>query len=313
VGELRLGEIAALATALAWSGCAQFFAAGGMRIGSVAVNHVRLAFAIVIVPLLHLAVLGTLVPHAGARDATLLVFSALFGITLGDASGFRALVLIGASRTTLVQTLSPAVAALLAAAFLGERIGPWAWVGIVVTIAGLLVSVAGRLLQQRRRLHDDGPDARTLAVGLLFALGGAVGQASGQVLAKPALAHVDPLGATLIRVVSGALMLWLFTGVTCLVRRERPRWWGAWSDRRGLGLTLGGTMLGPACGVWLSQVATKHAPVGIAATLMALVPLFVLLQRSIAQRRHPEPHELLGAVVAVAGVAILVGSSLHAA
>ena len=303
------GEAAALGTALAWSACAQFFAAAGMRVGSVAVNHIRLVFAFVLLPLLHWTVLGTPFPRLELRDLALLVASGLVGLVLGDAAGFRALVLIGAARTTLVVTLTPAIAALLALSFLGERLRALAVAGMAVTLCGLLVGVVGRWLELRRR-GAEGVPTRTLVLGLLCALGGAAGQAAGQVLAKPALAHADPLSATLVRVCSAALMLWAFTGVATAARRERPRWWEGWKDRKALGLILLGTFTGPTCGVWLSQVATKHAPIGVAATLMALVPLFVLAEDAIILRRRPRPHELLGATIAIAGVVLLVRGSV---
>ena len=308
-----LGETAALATAVSWSACAQFFAAAGRRVGSVAVNHIRLLFAMMLLPLMHRVVLGSFVPEAMAtRDAWLLAASGVIGIALGDAAGFRALVMIGPARTTLVVTLTPAIAATLAAAFLGEVLRPFAIVGMAVTITGLLVGVIGRWRAEQRVARASGTAIpgtlapRVLAIGLLAAVGGAVGQAMGQVLAKPALANVDPLSATLVRVASGAALIWGFTLVMCVVRRAPPRWRGAFRDRQAMGLTLLGTLAGPTCGVWLSQVATKHAEVGVAATLMALVPLFVLLEDALIRRRRPLGHELLGALIAITGVVLLV-------
>jgi len=280
-----------------------------MRIGSVAVNHVRLVFAMCLLPFLHLAVIGSLVPSVGLRDLLLLVASGLVGMVLGDAAGFRALVLIGAARTTLVVTLTPAIAGILAYAFLGERIGVLSLVGMAVTLVGLMVGVAGRWVKQRKVLTDTLP-ARTLAIGLLCAVGGAAGQAIGQVLAKPALAAVDPLSATLVRVASATVLLWAFTAIVSAGRRARPAWWEGWRDRKALGLILLGTVAGPTCGVWLSQIATKHAPVGVAATLMALVPLFVLAEDAVLLKRRPQSHELLGALIAIAGVVLLVMGSV---
>ncbi len=309
-----LGETAALATAVSWSACAQFFAAAGRRVGSVAVNHIRLILALLLLPLMHRVVIGTFLPRdAGSTALLLLVASGFIGLTLGDAAGFRALVMIGPARTTLVVTLTPAIAAILAAAFLGERLRPLALVGMAVTIAGLLVGVIGRFREESRMGAGAGASVvgpRVLVVGLLFAVGGAVGQAMGQVLAKPALATVDPLSATLVRVAAGAALLWGFTLVQCAVRRAPPRWMGAWRDGKAMGLTALGTLTGPICGVWLSQVATKHAEVGVAATLMALVPLFVLAEDALIRRRRPAGHELLGALIAILGVVLLVWACL---
>jgi drug/metabolite transporter (DMT)-like permease len=113
-------------------------------------------------------------------------------------------------------------------------------------------------------------------------------------------------------VASATLLLWAFTAGVASGRRERPAWWGGWRDRRALGLIALGTVTGPICGVWLSQVATKHAPVGVAATLMALVPLFVLAEDAVIRRRRPHARELLGSTIAIAGVVLLMMGSSRA-
>jgi drug/metabolite transporter (DMT)-like permease len=303
---LGVGVGAGLATGVSWSLCAQAFAAGGRRIGSIAVNHVRLVIAAVLLPLVHLAVLGMLVPHGLAmRDALLLVASGVVGLGLGDAAAFSALARIGAARTTVVITLTPAMAALLARGFLGEQLASRAVLGMGITLAGLLLAVAGRYAHERDRAHDR-PEPRVLAMGLFLALLGCIGQAGGQVLARPALANVDPLSATLVRIWSGASMVWLVTLVVMIARRRRPRWWtGALSDRRALWYTFAGTLTGPVFGVWLSQIATKHAPVGVAATLMALVPAWVLIAEAVLGIRRPGWREIAGVAVALAGVVVL--------
>lgn len=305
---IGLGEAAALATALSWSLCAQAFAAAGARIGSVAVNHVRLTFAMALLPIIHRIVLGTFVPHGISRgDVALLLVSGLVGIVLGDASGFRALVLIGAARTTLVVTLTPAFAAMLARTFLDERMSRAALLGMGVTLCGLIVGVAARF--RRERGTADALPPRLLALGLVLALGGAIGQAGGQVLSKPALASVDPLSATFVRVAGAVVTFWAGTAVASLVRRGPPKWWGAWRDGQALRLTFLGTIAGPIGGIWLSQVATKHADVGVSATLMALVPLFVMAEDALFFGRRPSMPELAGAAIAVSGVVLLATGS----
>lgn len=118
-----LGESAALATAFAWSLCARAFAGAGLRIGSVAVNHLRLAAAVLILTVMHAVVIGG-TPWAGMTSTVVLLFilSGVVGLTLGDAALFRAWVLIGPARGTLVMTTAPAWAAVLALLFLGERL-----------------------------------------------------------------------------------------------------------------------------------------------------------------------------------------------
>ena len=306
--SLPVGEIAALTTAAAWSACAQFFGAAGLRIGSVAVNHLRLLAGLAILLVLHLVVIGTFMPHGTApRDLLLLVLSGIFGLILGDAAYFRALVLVGPATATIMVTTTPAFATFGAWVFLDERLPSRALMGIAITVAGILLAVKARSMRDPVERKARGFASSVVAMGLFFALLGAMGQATGQVLARPALRAVDPLSATIIRVATAALILWGVLALRCLWTRRAPTWWArALADRGALALTMGGVITGPSLGVWLSLVATRHAPVGIASTLMSLVPVFVLLEDWALGRRRPTGLEILGAGVAVAGVAVLV-------
>ena len=61
----------------------------------------------------------------------------------------------------------------------------------------------------------------------------------------------------------------------------------------------------PGKGVWLSLVAVKHTAAGIAATIMATVPVLVLPLVIVFYRERVSPRAAAGAIVAVAGVALL--------
>lgn len=302
-----LGEGAALATAACWAGCAQLFGAAGLRIGSAAVNHLRLAGAVLLLSAAHGVWFGRAWP-LDLPPSVLLLFalSGIAGLTLGDAFLFHAFVTLGPAVSTLVMTLVPGFAALLAAVALGESMSGRAVAGMAVTLAGVALAVRAKSARASRL---DGPrgGGRALVVGLLCAVLGAVGQASGVVLAKPALAEAPALSGTVVRMVAGAGAAWGFTGLQALVRRRPPAWWrGARDDRGALGLTLAGTLVGPFLGVWLSLVATKHALVGVAATLMSVTPVFVMAVDGLVLGRRPRAGELVGAAVAIAGVALLV-------
>jgi drug/metabolite transporter (DMT)-like permease len=66
-----------------------------------------------------------------------------------------------------------------------------------------------------------------------------------------------------------------------------------------------GAFFGPFLGVSLSLVAVKHTQAGVAATLMALVPVTILLPTVLVQKQRVSARAVLGAVVAVAGAALL--------
>ncbi|WP_038295885.1 EamA family transporter [[Scytonema hofmanni] UTEX B 1581] len=50
---------------------------------------------------------------------------------------------LGARQTLLLKTLGPPIAAIASTIFLHEQLTPVAWVGILLTILGVLVAIAG--------------------------------------------------------------------------------------------------------------------------------------------------------------------------
>jgi drug/metabolite transporter (DMT)-like permease len=136
--------------------------------------------------------------------------------------------------------------------------------------------------------------------GILFAFGGAVGQALGLVLSKFGMKNYDPFAATQIRIIAG-IFGYIFL-VTVMTR------WGsvrqATHNRSGMILTSLGAFFGPFLGVSFSLVAIKYTEAGIASTIMALVPVFIILPAVILFRQKVTLPEILGAIVSVAGVAL---------
>ena len=72
-----------------------------------------------------------------------------------------------------------------------------------------------------------------------------------------------------------------------------------------------GTLSGPILGVWCSLLALQKLDVGIATTLMSLVPVMILPFSKWIEGRWPTPRAILGAIIAVVGVVIL-ATAAHA-
>ena len=310
-----VGELAGLGTAACWSLCSLAFTSAGKRIGAMAVNQLRIPLAIVLLSVMHRILFGSFWPTGVAtQQIAMLVFSGFVGLTLGDLFLFRCFVLIGPRLGTLLMTATPLFAAALAWPLLDERLHGAAISGIALTLAGVAWVLA------IRSPHGSDPAQQTdRSLGILLGVLGAAGQAGGLILAKlgmsalqpmaesvpgsspEAAGPVDPLSATLIRMVGGAIGIWIIAAVRgSIVSTIR-----AVSDRRAMvSLTLG-TVLGPFLGVWLSLVSVTHAPAGIAATLMATVPIIMLPLSRIAYGDRPGPRTVAGTLLAVFGVGML--------
>jgi drug/metabolite transporter (DMT)-like permease len=293
-----LGALAAIATAAAWALSSIAFTFASLRAGAPAVNRVRLLLAVGWLLAAHGLVQVPLPWGAGRARWLLLGASGFVGLVFGDGCLFQAFLWIGPRLAMLLLSTAPALASLGAWWFLGEALSAVQLAGILVTLAG----VAWVVLSREGGAGTRGPEERYV-LGILCGLGGAVGQAGGLLLAKQgALDGFPALSVTLMRMVAATAILWLYTAVRGQLQTTVRR---VVADRRTVGCTLAGSFLGPFLGVTLSIVAIQHISVGIASTLMALPPVFLLPLSAALFHERVGWKAVLGTGVAMAGVALL--------
>lgn len=293
----NIGQLAALATAFFWSATAVFFSYSGRRIGSHVVNRSRLLFALLFISLSHLVLQGTLFPHEVETFRWgWLGLSSLIGLVLGDTFLFYAYVLIGPRLAMLVMSLVPIINTVAGWLLFAERLGRQELIGVGLTVGGIAWVVA-----EPRREAVPG-DARQYGLGLLAALGGALGQALNLITARYGLVgNFPPVSATLIRLLVAVIILWTLTALRGQLRATVR----AWSDRKAFAAMMGGTVTGPFLGIWMSMVAVQLARLGIVSTLMALPPVILIPVEFVVYRRRVSSRGLLGTLVAFGGVALI--------
>ncbi len=293
------GELAAMTTAVLWSATAVFFTYAGRQVGSVVVNRIRLVVALLLLGATHWLVTGDPLPRGVEPQRWMwLGLSGVVGLVGGDSFLFQAYLWVGPRLGMLMMSLAPVLAALLAFAFLGEGLVALQWFGIMVTVSGVAMVVLDR------KTPAD-PRGRNLNYGrgVLFGIGAALGQAVGLVLAKQGLAGGFPaLSGTLMRMSAAVLVLWTLT----LISGRGGRTLHTMVERRSAFLPIvGGAATGPFMGVWLSLVAIQLTRVGVASTLMALSPIFLLPVGRLLFREQIGWQSVVGTLVAVVGVAML--------
>jgi drug/metabolite transporter (DMT)-like permease len=292
------GELAGLATAFFFACGATFFTISSRQAGSLVVNRSRLLAACLVLVALHWLIYGGPLPVAGSERWFWLGLSGVIGLALGDAALFQGMVQVGTRLTVLVFSTSPIFAAVMGYLFLEERLTPVQVLGIVVSMLGVLWVVSEQPAEERTSAQR-----RVYLSGLFFALLGAIGQALGAITAKFGLEGEFPvLSAQVIRMLAGTVSIWLLAMLSGQVRstlielRSKPRAAGA---------MLLGALFGPVIGVWLSLVAIQYTEVGVASTLIAMVPIFLLPIGYFVFRERVSPRATVGTLVALAGVAIL--------
>ncbi len=294
--ESRIGEFAALFTAICWTFGTLIFETASKRAGSLTVNWFKLLLAFTFLSLFCLIIRGSPLPFdATPHNWLWLSLSGIIGFTIGDLLLFQAFIVIGARISMLVMSIAPPITALIGWAILGETISFQNILGMMLTLSGIVLAVSQRKTQQNhsRLSHSK--------LGVLLALGGAVSQAVGLVLSKYGMGHYNAFAATQIRIISG------LAGIS-IVFFIMNRWYrirNAIQNRKTLVRITLGALLGPFLGVSFSLLAIQYTATGIASTIMALVPVLIIPPAVIFLKEKVNSREIIGAIISFMGVSIL--------
>ena len=293
-----LGVLAAVATALLWSLSSLAWTSAGREIGSLAVCFLRLVITCGILTAYGYAAHGWWIP-AGADLRTWLVLgiSGVFGFFICDLFLFESFLLIGPRLSLLVHSLSPPLSALLSGYCLNDTLEPMDWIGMAVTLSGVVWVVLERPSSANQPLHRP-----QFARGVMLAFGSTVAASIGYVLAKQGIGECHPVDATFIRILgamSGYVLL-----LTLLWRWGNM--WKAAQHRRAMAIVTVGAVIGPLLGVTLCMVALRYSPVGVAVTIINTMPVLILPFVILVYKEKVSPRAALGALVSVLGVVLLV-------
>ena len=287
------GEFAALATALLWTVTALSFEQAAKRIGSLAVNILRLFTALIFYCILSLFRNGQLFPTGVEMHGWIwLSVSGLIGFVLGDFCLFSAYALIGSRIANLLMALAPPLATFFGWLILGEHFSLRGLLGMSVTLLGIVIVVLRRP-GNKFNFHYS-------AKGLLYGLGAAAGQAIGLVFSKYGMRETDPFTASQIRVIAGAAGFTILFAILNKWSLLKP----AFARPSTLGFVASGSFFGPFLGVSFSLMAIRYTTTGIASTIMALVPVLLIPPAIIILKEKVTWRDILGSVIAVCGVAI---------
>jgi len=298
----RLGEIAALGTSVCWTVTALAFEYAGKRIGTLALNILRLAVALLIFAIVGLIVRGNPIPLDAPPELWFwLSLSGLVGFVFGDIFLFQSYIDIGARKALVVFVSSPLITALLGFGLLGEKISPVGIAGMCIVIAAITwVVVSSKDGEGEMDAMSVTRKSRRTR-GVVFAFFGALGQSGGLVLSKMAAPSYDAIAATQIRVIAGLVG---FTIVALFLRRSRECL-AAIQNIPALKILSIGAFFGPFLGVTLGMFAIQRTSSGIAATLMGLTPILILVPSVLIRKERITIREVLGSALAVFGSALI--------
>jgi drug/metabolite transporter (DMT)-like permease len=291
----HLGEFAALATAFFWTVTSLSFESASLKVGSLSVNIIRLVIGFLFLTVFNLVRRGMLLPtDASLNNWIWLSLSGLVGFVFGDLFLFKSYTIIGSRFSMLIMTLVPPMTTFFSWIILGEKLKLIQFFGMTLTFTGIAMAIFNRKGKGEKLSIKLAPK------GVLFAVGGAVGQALGMVLSKLGLVDYDPFAATQIRIIAGIIG---FVFLTTVISRWKQIS-NATKNRSGMSAITFGAFFGPFLGVSFSLIAVKYTEAGIAATIMALVPVLIIAPAVILYKQKVTIPEIIGAVISVVGVAV---------
>jgi drug/metabolite transporter (DMT)-like permease len=293
--QSHYGEVAALMVAFFWSITALSFEAASKKVGSLPVNIIRLIIGLVFLSVMNWMSRGLLLPtDASLHNWIWLSVSGLIGFVIGDFLLFKSFTVIGAWLAMLIMTLAPPMAAVFGWLLLDERLSMMSLSGMVITLSGIVVVI----------LRPEGKNGNVAVskpvAGLLFAFGGALGQALGIVFSKYGMQQYSPFAATHIRIIAG--IMGLIVLITLLDKWVSVR--SAVMDRKAMIPITIGSFFGPFLGVSFSLLAVQHTSTGVASTIMALVPIFIIPPSILLFKYKITVREIVGTIISLCGVAL---------
>lgn len=311
---LYLGEIISLGVAVSWTITALCAEVASKRLGSTPFNVLRMLLSLIMLGTMLLVVTGSAVPrYADAQTWLWLLASGFVGYLFGDYCLFNCYVIIGSRFGQLFMTLAPIASALFGYLLMGETIRPLAMLGMAVIIGGISLAVFSKKdASQVQTASADAGKVHLPLKGILLGIGAGTGQGIGLVLSKVGMLHYEqcipatdtdfatymPFASTFIRAVmglTGFVIVLALQGKLHLLKR-------VFHERVAMANAVSATVFGPFIGVSFSLMAVLYTSTGVAQTLMALTPVFILWPAHLLFHQKVTLKEVLGAVIAVGGV-----------
>ena len=239
----------------------------------------------------------------GPLQAGQLAASSLAGIAIASTTYFATIYAVGPRITSLLFSLTAPFALALGFMVFGETITLRQGAGVLLVLCGIIMAVG---LPARSVAPPSAAPAPATSIvfgfwpGIAFGVITALGQAVGSLLARPAMASgVEHFTAMALRT-GVAAVIFVVLSLTPLGRGSRqPIAAGA------LALVVASAFIGTALGMSLLMAALHSGNVGIVSTLSSMTPVLILPMVWIRSGRRPRATAWAGAVLAIAGTALI--------
>jgi len=297
----RIGELAAIATAMSWTVGALFFERGIKHLGVLTVNFIKVLIAFLLLTVTATIFRGMPLPlDASFNNLIFLSISGFVGFVITDMFLFSSYKTVGPRVAMLFMALSPPMTAGIAYLFLDETLNRNGLLGMGLVISGIILAIIGRSNNANSSSLDFRKINREDRRGYLFAFLASLGQSIGMVLTRVGMEGYNAVAGAQIRTFTGIIGFGLISLIFYGGKNIRD----AAKNPAGLKYTSIGSVFGPFLGVTLSLFAIQRTSTGIASTLFGLTPVLIILPELFLQKKKIKPLEIAGAIVAVCGTAM---------
>jgi len=293
---MGLGEILALACAVAWATAVILYKYVGNSMGANTLNLVKNIFGLCLLLPTALIFEGFSIPQLSLTTFGIIFVSGYFGIAIADTLYLQALRYIGASRTAIVSSLYSPFVVLLSMVFLGERLALWQWLGFFLVMIGIFVVVYQRT--------NDRLDSRVLMKGALMAAFSIFLTAAGVVAMKPVLVNDGFFWIVSLRMLAGVLGMFLYLAIRGQIK-------STWQLVRHSDHKWRAIVIASFCGSYMALLfwlgGFKYTEASIASVLNETANIFIVLMAAMFLKEMLNWRKILGAILTFSGVIIFLG------
>ena len=280
-----------LAAAAAFAASALYIDSVTGRVGPLQLSRWQMGLAFVMTAALSLVLGGW--RTIDLQMALWLTGSSAAGIMFASLTFVATIQMTGPRISALLFTTAAPFALALGYVFRGETVNPTQGAGVALIVAGIALAVLGPRGDEGER------PPKPLWLGIALGLMTALGQATGSLLARPAmLAGADPIAAIAVRTGVAVAFFVVLLAIPAFRPAARPE---PLAIRRIGWAAVAGMVIGMS----LLMAALARGDVGIVTTLSSTTPILILPMVWLVHGRLPGPMAWIGAVLAVFGTALI--------
>ncbi|KAL4449860.1 hypothetical protein ABPG74_008233 [Tetrahymena malaccensis] len=341
-----LGEMAATLAAISYASSSNLYSLSSLqKCSPFLLNCMKGLISGTVMFLLLTFFADQVFPSDTLRNYLLLILSGVFGIGIGDSFYFKALNLLGARQTILLETLAPPFTGLISYFYYGTTLSLIGWIGVFVTGYGvymvvnkecdddqnkqdvLVVQTYQNDIEQATQLSNqsnEGSDIQNfspLQKPLLttnseqFFKYCSKEQAWG-LLNGIAFTFCQSLGMVFSHSAAGSSqftslqsslvrMIAGLLSVIIIMIIQREKFYWPCEDKQKTYFFLSGIAVGPFFGIWCQQTSLLYTRPEIAQTIIATSPLFGLVI-SWFRGEQMKARYVIGSFVSIVGVSMII-------